>query len=598
MNEMEVGSVLARPSRGARFIRACMQACTLLLGCLIYGSVTLNPLWAVEPAAGNSPVEIRGQVSRLLKELDSDRFDTRQRAAATFEGWVARPDLGQFLASEFQQALVDPKLSFEVRWQLERWSRRLPEVAAIPVKEVPAGELDRMFAELDADSYAARLGASRRLAWLLGNATLACTITQRLKQRMADPNLSPESWRRLESLWQQARGAWLASDPADWHLPPVTDAQIRLWVDELAQPSEGKAASPRSPQAIAEQELLDVLARDDDLPRVKQIVQQRLAAPIDREGAVRLKAIQRWMPPAMVAECWQEHHQVTEQHLIVGEPSLAENAQRPSYFDRIDDRVAHCVSGQTLQPGNYPVGVAFPHPTQDTAFFCLYNLPTPRRQMAYAYHVQTDESKRLAEISRRTFAWLLREKRPLAEREVTLLPQLDHRELSRFAGKYFLAIDDEPVSAADAEEEENRTSRHGLICTILANFGTRDVIPDLTEAIAKRRFLPPAATPGYRAAWWAALSIAQRDPWPEVDSWLVKRVSHNDVLIEGVDEKPELGATAAGLLLVRHHQSPTLFGLHSTGMPPERISRVEGYRFASADAAARVQRWWDEESRQ
>jgi hypothetical protein len=459
-------------------------------------------------------------------------------------------------------------------------------------------DLDRMFAELDADSYSTRLGASRRLTWLLGDAHLACTISQRLKQRLSDPNLSPESWRRLESLWQQARGAWLASDPADWHLPPIADAQIRLWVNELAQPTEGKMAGPRSPQAAAERELLDVLARDEELPRLKQIVQQRLAAPIDRDQATRLKAIQQWMRPAMVAECWQEHRQQTEQHLIVGEPSMAENAQRPSHFDRIDDRVAHCVNGQTLAPGDYPVGVAFPHPTQDTTFFCLFNLPTPRRQMAYSYHAKTDESKRLAEVSRRTFARFLREKRPLVEREVTLLPQLDHRELSRFAGKYFLAVNDEPISAADSEEEENRTSRHGTICALLSNFGTREVIPELTEAIAKRRFLPPAATPGYRTPWWAALSVAQRDPWPEVDSWLAKLVARSDVLVEGVDEKPELGATAAALLLARHHQSPVLFGLRSTGMPPERISRVEGYRFASGDAASRVQRWWDEESRQ
>ena len=107
---------------------------------------------------------------RLLKDLDSDQFDTRRRAATTLEGWVARPDLGPWLANEFQKALLDPQLSFEVRWQLERWSPRLPEVAAMPIKAVSTADLDRMFAELDADSYATRLGASRRLAWLLHNA--------------------------------------------------------------------------------------------------------------------------------------------------------------------------------------------------------------------------------------------------------------------------------------------------------------------------------------------------------------------------------------------------------------------------------------------
>jgi hypothetical protein len=503
--------------------------------------------------------------------------------------------LGELLAIAFHQALVDPKLSFEVRWQLERWSRRLPEVPVQPLKEVSNQDLDRMFAELDADSYAMRIGASRRLGWLLGNAKLACTITQRLKQRMTDPNLSTENWRCLESLWQQARGAWLASNPADWHLPPVSDGQIHRWVADLLQPAEGSAIGPRSLQAVAERELLDVLARDDDVARVKKIVQQRLTEPIDPEGAVRLKGLQQWLRPAMVAEYWQEHRHQGEQHLFVGEPSLAENAPRPSYFDRIDDRVAHCVSGASLSPGDYPVGVAFPHPSKDTAFFCLVNLPTPRRQMAYRYYVNTDESKRLAEISRRTFARFLREKHALTERELTLLPQLDYRELSRFAGKYFLAIDDEPLTGAEADDEENRTSRHGAICTILAAFGTHDAIPDLTAAIAKNRFLPPAATPGYRVAWWAALSIAQRDPWPDVDSWLAKLLARNDVLVEGVDEKPQVGATAAGLLLTRHHQSPSLFGLRSTGMPPERISKVEGFRFTAADAAGRVQRWWDDE---
>jgi hypothetical protein len=567
------------------------------LGFLACWVLTPNPLCAADPAEGVSRAEIRSQVPRLLRELDSDRFDTRQRAAATIEGWVARPDLGSLLAIEFQQVLIDPRLSFEVRWQLERWSRRLPEVAARPVDDVASADLDQMFAQLDSDSYAARLGASRRLAWLLGSAKLACAITQRLKQRMADPNLSPESWRRLQSLWQQARGAWLESDPADWHLPPVSESQIRLWVDELAQTAEGQSSGPRSPQAVAEQELLDVLACDDQLPRVKRILAERLAAPVGREGAARLKDLQRLMRPAMVAEIWQEHHQVTEQHLIVGEPSQTEGAPRPSHFDRIDDHVAHCVSGATLSPGNYPVGVAFPHPIQDTLFFCLFNLPTPRRQMAYDYHVKTEESKRLIEISRRTFAKFLQEKRPLAERELTMLPQLDHREMSRFAGPYFLAVDDEPLSAADAEEEENRASRHGMFCAILANFGTHDVIPDLTEAIARHRFLAPTATPGYRTAWWAALSIAQRDPWPEVDTWLAKLLARHDVLTEGVDEKPELGATAAGVLLTRRHQKPAAFGLHSTGAPPERISRVEGYRFAAADAAKRIQHWWEEESK-
>ncbi|MCR4415109.1 MAG: hypothetical protein NUV77_22035, partial [Thermoguttaceae bacterium] len=67
----------------------------------------------------------------------------------------------------------------------------------------------------------------------------------------------------------------------------------------------------------------------------------------------------------------------------------------------------HCVSGQNLAPGDYPVGVAFPHPKQPGYFFHLVNLTTPRRKMANQYVVEMPAAKRLAELSRRTFAWML-----------------------------------------------------------------------------------------------------------------------------------------------------------------------------------------------
>ena len=92
-----------------------------------------------------------------------------------------------------------------------------------------------------------------------------------------------------------------------------------------------------------------------------------------------------WTKPELVAEFWQGGHQTGEQHLVVGVPTLSPNAMKPTHFDRADDRVAHYVSGNSLSPGDYPVGEAFPHPLVEHGFFHLVNLPTPRRRMAYLY---------------------------------------------------------------------------------------------------------------------------------------------------------------------------------------------------------------------
>ena len=101
-----------------------------------------------------------------------------------------------------------------------------------------------------------------------------------------------------------------------------------------------------------------------------------------------------------------------------------------------------------------------------------------------------------------------------------------------------------------------------MICACLAAEGTKDAIPGLTKAIAQERFLPATNHAPYRLHWLAALSIAARDPWPEVDAWLADRIGQSEPLVGSEASAPELGATAAALLLGRHGQSPGAFGLH------------------------------------
>lgn len=462
------------------------------------------------PGTETDPQRLRAEVARLLEQLDHDRFDVRRRAETALEAFVARPELGRLLSTEFQRVLVRPELSFEVRWYIERWCRRLPLVPPEPAEKVSPEQLEKLLGQLDDDSYSVRLGSARR----------------------------------LESL----------------------------------------------------------LFRDENLPQMKKALQSRLAAGTNAETAGRLKRLLDLVRPAMVAECWQGRRHVGEQHLLVGVPSMGLGASKPSHFDRIDDKVAHCESGHNLAPGDYPVGVAFPHPKQPGAFFHLVNLSTPWRRIEYQRHVKTDEARRLAAISRQTLDRMLAQRHEITEPELLMLAQLDPREVSRFAGEYFHAVDDrqlprpEPLTAFIHNSAGGRPGRFGMICAQLAVDGTKEAIPGLLKAIDKRRFLPPTSVAPYRLHWLAALSIAARDPWPQTDAWLAGLLGRDDPLVEGFPQGPRLGATAAAVLLKRHGQSLSEFGLQrANGSFPR--PRVDGYRFPTADAQENVRQWWEQEQK-
>ncbi len=559
------------------------------------------PAFAATPGAGakGGPTaaddRFGNELKRLLGDLDSDRFDQRQRAARRLDELVADPEWRSFLAIEFRRALRRSDISFEVRWHLNRWTRQLPEPPMEPAAAT-SEEIDQLVRQLDDDSCAVRLGAAERMDWLLNNPTLACAILTRVKQRLAQPSLSAEARRQLEGAWERARAAWLLADTAPQELPPVTDGQIDHWLDDLVRPlPSDEAAKSSTSQSTAHRELLDLLARDEYVPKLKAAITLMLRRNLDSNAASRLRELLDRTKPAMAAEYWHNGRPWSPQFLLVGVPTLSPGAARPTHFDRIDDRVAHCVTGNSLSRGDYPVGVAFPHPQQEGASFHIVNLPTPRRQMAYQYYVRTDPAKRLSALSRRTLDRFLAEKHPLAEPELLMLGQLDPREVSRFAGQYLLLLADGRLVDSHMPRPGGRPSRFGMIAAQLAENGTKEAAPGLTEAIAKNAFLPPTPQAPYRLDWVAALSIATRDPWPEVDSWLANHLAETTLLVEERPIEPEAGATAAAILLRRHGQIAARFGLEPATDPLLAKLHVHGYRFADADARTKFQQWWDHE---
>jgi hypothetical protein len=550
------------------------------------------------------------EAAELVHKLDSDEFYVRQQAADRLRELAARPEVSEVLAAEFDRILISTEASFEVRKQLAQLRRSLPKVPSPPAGEASLDEVARLIDQLEADPYATRLGATSRLEWLLGNPKLVTPILSRVKQRMARPQISPDAPQWLDAVYQRARGAWLLSDPAGWELPPVASQQIDLWVDDLARSTAGgAAASARRAADSARRELQDVLARDEYVARVKASLEaKRDSAAAD--GRSRIEELFELTRPAMVAEFWESRHHQGAQHLLVGMPSMGPTSIRPSHFDRIDDHTAHCVSGSNLAPGDYPVGVAIPHPNRQGAVFHLVNLPTPRRRMAYEYYLKIDESRRLAELCHRTLARMLQEKKPLSRLEMAMFEQFDAGELSAFAGKFFNLVDDEPLPREEAaaygpfvsvpsnpaqtiDRAAVQSSRHGMLAARLVMLGNHRAIPGLLEALDAGRFLPPTADAPYRLGWLAALAIAHRDPWPETDAWLARLLDREELLLQKSGNAPELAATAAALLVKRHQQDPAQFGLEPCGAEAFTDAGLTGYRFHSGADRQKVQQWWN-----
>lgn len=585
----------------------CLSSQILGFFCLMACAAGLDRPVLAETPPETQREQLHGEVAALIRGLDSSHYEVRQQACRQLETLISKPELGTLLAAEFQQLLVKPELSFEVRWHLARWRPRLPITTPEPPPTVSRVELDKLVQQLDDDVYSVRLGAEERLQWLAGNPKLAGSIMARLKERMAIPDLSTEAYRRLESVRKAVWTVWFAGDPDDSSMPAVSDAQMERWLDDLIHPiTKQEQSRPWLLQQIARQELMDLLARDSDVPRVKRAIESRLSGSIEPKATGRLKELLDLTRPAMVCEYWQGRQQHGEQHLIVGVPCQVTGATNPSHFDRIDDRSAHCVSGNSLSRGDYPVGVAFPHPMLADAIFHLVNLPTPRRQIAYSYEVKTDAAVRLAKISRRTLDRFLAEKHALADAEIGMLAQLDPREVSRFAGRYFFCVDDAIVEEDDDSDRQpllsigttrgrmgGQSSRHGMICAQLAVDGTKDAMPGLVDALAKKRFRSPTPLGPYRFPELAALAIARRDPWQGADSWLAEQVEKNELLMLGRDKGPELGATAARLLLKRHQESMMeSFDLEVAADPLVASLGIEGYRFKSLEGPKKVLAWW------
>ncbi len=531
----------------------------------------------------------------LIRGLDSPSFELRQQALAGLERLACRPEQAAALAIYCQKLALDEATSLEARTCLEQLLRYVPaqpERLAPSGPEISAVEIDRLLLSLDDDAFGARSAAAARLEWLAQNPVLVCRLLSAVHQRLAELGLSDEQRAELQPVWTRIHGLWLLSDSARWQLPPVSQQQIGALVEQLADPAPKGHDDYWPPHELARQELLDLLVRSDTCGTTTRALAARLADPkLDPLDAERLQAVLDWTRPALVAEYWEGKRNLGVQHLIVGVPSLPAGSQTPSDFDRIDDRTAHCASGNSLSPGDYPVGIAFPHPRQPGAFFHLVNLPTAQRRLAYEYlNSEQSEAERLAEISARTLAEFLAAGHPLDDEQMSLLDQLDAASVSRFAGTYLRTVAD--TSRDDSEGPFGPLSRHGLLCLWLALHGTPEALPGLTAAAERHVMAEPDGGHPFRLPWVAALAIAARTSTPETDVWLAAQLRRAELLEVGATG--DVGATAAALLVAHQSRTPRDFGLAGLESEPLERLNLQPFRFLDGGDRQSVAQWWAE----
>ena len=118
----------------------------------------------------------------------------------------------------------------------------------------------------------------------------------------------------------------------------------------------------------------------------------------------------------------------------------------------------------------------------------------------------------------------------------------------------------------------------------------------LVEAIRQKKFMSPTPLGPYRWQWLAAFSIARRDPWPDLDTWLAENIDNQETVTIDHDEAAEIGATAAGLLLARHGESAQAFGLRAAADAKLAELKLIGFRYGVPDDVQRVRQWWKRQS--
>ncbi|HVA48364.1 MAG TPA: hypothetical protein VNH11_18500 [Pirellulales bacterium] len=564
-------------------------------------------------AADDRPAST-ADLAQLIRSLDDDAYETRQKSMTGLKRLAADAKHRDAVARAVRAALDDGSTSYETRCRLRRLATALPTVTIAPPRDISDEELDRLIQQLDGDTYAARTGALARLETIVERPGNACRVVERLRPRLRDPTFSRQTRERVQPVWDRAQLVWLSSDPRTWRWPAVEQEQIDRWIELLTRPlpppvSEGSIQETRArlerkrrlaQREAAHSELLNLLARVDQTGRVKAALDARLAAGhVDDDARQRLAELAGWVRPWLAVEAWTERKLASIVESPLGEEYHAPGAAKPTLFDRLDDRRAHCVSDGVLKPGEYPVDVLFPHPfilRSDTQLVVV-NLPTPRTRLAYHYQIKADRDARLPELTERTLNRMAAEKRPLKYTELVMLPSLDAHAVSRFAGQYLQTVGDPPQTDRQRLERAGLGCPHVNLCNMLVEIGTYEAVPGILKAIKAGKLAKPTPRAPENWPWIATLAILASGPGPDGERILADLLDRTDPLVLNSPTPSDVGATAAAILVDLHGIAVEKFGLELADDPRLAEFGGIGYRFNPPEMRQKVRAWWRQQKK-
>ena len=353
---------------------------------------------------GSAPANARSDAAQALNEcladLNSDRFEIRGRGAEKLQTLAKDKAVQPALALALERLLLAPDTSYEVRASCEPVLSRLPAPPADSIPQITPEEIDRLLGDVDAASYGQRVARDAPGVDCQRNPQWAATVAEKLKQRLKDPQLPSDVRRQLVDP-RDGLGALVGERSGDvasrhGHRPECRSLAQYFDVDHRDTARTGmcraRALGPGRVRIVA--------------PKLKAAVAKCLEnAELPPEAIERLTRLSDLCQPAMVAEIWEDRIHSTLQYLLVDVPQFPDQAMRSTHFSSIDDTTAHCVSGNSLAPGDYPVGVAIPvtHPQADyreNRMFQLINLPNARQRMLYDLaKLKVEPSQRLHELT-------------------------------------------------------------------------------------------------------------------------------------------------------------------------------------------------------
>lgn len=473
-------------------------------------------------------------------------------------------------------------------------------------------KLAPLLAAAASPSYDDRVAAHESLAKLAEDPSAA---TETLAAALdALGTCRDDDWWTYDKVWHAVWSRWLETAPPDAVFDPApSDAELDAELAVLlASSSSGAEPEPRR-AALADRRFRSWIVQSSLHERLVRRLEQIAASDVDARRAQAAEQLAQEMAPALCAEIWHSDvagprlRHFTAQFLTIGVPQYPEKAAKATYFVEANESIAKLEEGNSLEQGEYPVGVAFaylPAPISPVPWaYHLVYLPTPRERYRFEFELeQVAESERWRRIGEKTIAHLAAKPNDLTPLDLWLIAHFSSSQIARLAAPVLAHSEDRLLPGV---REGRQISRHAALCELVRDRCEPDAAEMLLDGLASGDLEGVAERHG--GLLWQAITLsAARGAAPDDDAVLVRIVrdfgDHADTPADD-DMEPTASpiASAAVMLLERHGASPGAFGVEVLGRlrfddanavgDATSIGSYPVARFLEPDARERVLAW-------